>query len=126
MTTREQAMQWWNSINGTFQQRDFGIKYYPNRNGLTGREIEEIWRKEAKTENTYLNRLKEQYEKAKRLEKYPIMFKKLNTDYLAMRLFCLDTQLISFNEIEVMEDEVNTEINNQAIQDSVDLDSWSK
>lgn len=59
-------------------------------------------------ESRFLNRLKEQYEKAKRLEKYPIMFKKLNTDYLAMRLFCLDTQLISFNDIEVMEFEVNS------------------
>ena len=47
-------------------------------------------------------------------------------DYFGMRLFCLDTQLISFNDIEVMENEVNTEINNQAIQDSVDLDSWGK
>lgn len=59
-------------------------------------------------ESRFLNRLKEQYEKAKRLEKYPIMFKKLNADYLVMRLFCLDTQLVPFNDIEVMEFEVNS------------------
>jgi len=28
--------------------------------------------------------------------------------YQAMRLFCLDTQLISFNDIEIMENEINS------------------
>ena len=34
-------------------------------------------------------------------------YNRLSQDYLAMRLFCLDTQLISFNDIEAMEYEVN-------------------
>lgn len=46
--TRSKAIKWWDSINGTFKQRDLGLKYFPNRSGLTGREIEEIWRKENK------------------------------------------------------------------------------
>ena len=29
-------------------------------------------------------------------------------EYDAMRLFCLDTQLISFNDIELMESEINS------------------
>lgn len=73
-------------------------------------EIEEIWRKETQTENIYLNRLKEQYEIFKNLEnKYSFSeaTRLAYVDYCSMRLFCLDTQLISFNEIEVMEDEVN-------------------
>jgi len=60
-----------------------------------------------KTENIYLNRLKEQYEeiinskseKAKQIREIR---------YNAVRTFCLDTQLISFNDIEVMEYEVNS------------------
>lgn len=50
------------------------------------------------TENIYLNRLKEQYK----------TFKNLGIrDYFITRAFCLDTQLVSFNDIEVMEFEVN-------------------
>jgi len=62
-----------------------------------------------KTENIYLNRLKEQYKKFKGFEKegYEYVIKKHYNDYQAMRLFCLDTQLISFNDIELMEFEVN-------------------
>ena len=79
-----------------------------------------------KTENIYLNRLKEQYKESKVYEVSSLNRKYRKLTYDAMRLFCLDTQLISFNDIELMENEVNTEINNQAIQDSVDLDSWGK
>ena len=61
-------------------------------------------------ENIYLNRLKEQYKKMlskKQGDFYLEGYNRLLQDYLAMRLFCLDTQLISFNDIEVMEYEVN-------------------
>ena len=61
-----------------------------------------IYTKENKTEeNIYLNRLKEQY---KMFKKDKIHYE----SYYAMRLFCLDTQLISFNDIEVMENEINS------------------
>lgn len=78
--------------------------------------IEYFGEKENKTENEvpqniYLNRLKEQYKKYKSFEPvkddFPSVFKKHYNDYKAMRLFCLDTQLVSFNDIEVMENEVN-------------------
>ena len=60
-----------------------------------------IYTKENKTEeNIYLNRLKEQYKQ--------MLSKKQGDFYLAMRLFCLDTQLVSFNDIEVMENEINS------------------
>ena len=61
-------------------------------------------------ENIYLNRLKEQYKKMLSKKQgyfYLEGYNRLLQDYLAMRLFCLDTQLISFNDIEVMENEVN-------------------
>ena len=61
-------------------------------------------------ENIYLNRLKEQYKQMlskKQGDFYLEGYNRLSQDYLAMRLFCLDTQLISFNDIEVMENEVN-------------------
>lgn len=61
-------------------------------------------------ENIYLNRLKEQYIHHKKSFDLPLtsdeMFKRKDY-YNAMRLFCLDTQLVSFNDIEVMESEVN-------------------
>lgn len=56
MTKREQVMRWWQSLS-PFEEIgsriDFADKYYPTRghNNLTGREIEEIWRKENKTED---------------------------------------------------------------------------
>ena len=62
-------------------------------------------------ENIYLNRLKEQYKKMlskKQGDFYLEGYNRLSQDYLAMRLFCLDTQLISFNDIEVMENEINS------------------
>ena len=58
-------------------------------------------------ENIYLNRLKEQYIEVKRnFISNADLYRK--TRYNAMREFCLDTQLISFNDIEVMENEVNS------------------
>ena len=68
--------------------------------------------KGAKTkDNIYLNRLKEQYKQMlskKQGDFYLEGYNRLSQDYLAMRLFCLDTQLISFNDIEVMENEINS------------------
>lgn len=68
--------------------------------------------KENKTEeNIYLNRLKEQYKQMlskKQGDFYLEGYNRLSQDYLAMRLFCLDTRLISFNDIEVMENEINS------------------
>lgn len=59
------------------------------------------------TENIYLNRLKEQYKALK--EKQTVDSWSSNKMYYdAMRLFCLDTQLISFNDIELMEFEINS------------------
>lgn len=64
-------------------------------------------------ENIYLNRLKEQYKEHKKAQKvfHGVEQLKYKIRYQAMRLFCLDTQLISFNDVEVMEYEVNIEIN---------------
>ena len=50
-TTRQTALKWWNSINGTFEQKKLGDDYCKSRAylvseiPLTGREIEEIWLK---------------------------------------------------------------------------------
>lgn len=55
--------------------------------------------------NIYLDRLKQEYKQQQELLKLD-----RNTNliiYQAMRLFCLDTQLVSFNDIEAMEYEVN-------------------
>ena len=59
--------------------------------------------------NIYLNRLKEQYISVKNAEKIKWNHTKTmrENDYFGMRLFCLDTQLVSFNDIEAMENEVN-------------------
>lgn len=74
----------------------------------TNLDINEIDKKINQIEsNIYLNRLKEQYKQS--LEKQTIDSWSTNKMYYdAMRLFCLDTQLISFNDIEVMEYEVNS------------------
>ena len=65
--------------------------------------------------NIYLNRLKEQYKNYKTVEFKNYMehedIKTLKGFYDSVRLFCLDTQLISFNDIETMENEVNIEVN---------------
>ena len=61
-------------------------------------------------ENIYLNRLKEQYKETKKAQKvfHGVEQLKYKIRYQAMRLFCLDTQLISFNDVEVMENEINS------------------
>ena len=60
------------------------------------------------TDNKYLNRLRQQYKvvknqnaPTKKLQEFRVR------DYHAMRLFCLDTGLVSFNEIEAMEFEID-------------------
>lgn len=108
-------MQWWNS------HKEFGAylylmanKYFKGRDfsSLTGNEIEFMWKSEflpeekTETENIYLNRLKEQYIEVKR-NFIPSENTYRQTRYNAMREFCLDTQLISFNDIELMESEIN-------------------
>lgn len=59
------------------------------------------------TENIYLNRLKEQYELFKTREINNQDTTVSYFQYKGMRLFCLDTQLVSFNDIEILEFEVN-------------------
>ena len=56
--------------------------------------------------NIYLNRLKELYKFAVQNEESEFYIGRLE-NYQSVRTFCLDTQLISFNDIEVMEYEVN-------------------
>lgn len=110
MNTREQAIQWWNDLTQS-QRIGFGIKYnYTDRfiSSLTGSEIEGIWQKEDKSpKNIYYDRLKEQYYEVARsgVEKQKD-YRRIR--YRAMREFCLDTQLLDFNTIEVMESEVNS------------------
>ena len=53
-----------------------------------------------------LNRLKELYKFAVENEESEFYIGRLE-NYQSVRAFCLDTQLISFNDIEVMENEVN-------------------
>jgi hypothetical protein len=57
-------------------------------------------------ENIYLNRLKEQY-KIVVNSNMEDTIQIQTTRYLAMRLFCLDTKLTTFNEVELMENEIN-------------------
>ena len=110
------------------------IKTYINKNDHsikvclnTNLDINDIDKKINQIEsNIYLNRLKEQYKKYKELKSWSEESRYELQVYSNIRCFCLDTQLISFNDIEQMEFEVNKEISNQAIQDSIDLDSWSK
>lgn len=64
--------------------------------------------KNIKTENIYLKRLREQYKTAKKQNAPTKQLQELReTDYQAIRLFCLDCSLLSFAEIEAMEYEVN-------------------
>jgi hypothetical protein len=66
-----------------------------------------------------LDRLRQQYIET---QKSVLNYNRNLQDYNSVRLFCLVCELVSFNDIEVMENEIN----NQAIQDSIDVDSWSK
>ena len=76
-------------------------------------------------QNIYLNRLKELYKFAVQNEESEFYIGRLE-NYQSVRVFCLDTQLVSFNDIELIENEVNTEINKKAKKDSGELDSWGK
>lgn len=58
--------------------------------------------------NKYLDRLKQQY---KQTQKSVLNYNNNLQDYQAMRLFCLDCELVSFIDIESMEYEVNSELN---------------
>jgi hypothetical protein len=55
----------------------------------------------------YLDRLKQQYKITKTEAPNKQLQELRLTDYQAMRLFCLDCELVSFNEVELMEFEVN-------------------
>lgn len=78
----------------------------------TNLDINEIDKKINQIEsNIYLNRLKEQFKIFKIWEKDKQGGKIAHFQYQAMRLFCLDTQLISFNDIEFMEYEINNKNN---------------
>jgi hypothetical protein len=53
--------------------------------------------------NKYLDRLRQQYK-----EYYSTKYsREKEVSYNAMRVFCLDCELVSFNEVELMEFEVN-------------------
>ena len=59
--------------------------------------------------NKYLDRLKQQYI-AYVMAKSPSVIKTESKIYMGMRLFCLDCELVSFNDIEAMEFEVNQSV----------------
>jgi len=58
--------------------------------------------------NIYLDRLREQYKETQNFKHRKVAFRNHTMCYNAVRTFCLDTQLISFNDIEVMEYEANS------------------
>jgi hypothetical protein len=62
-----------------------------------------------KEENTskYLDRLRQQYESISKKQTVDSWSTNI-MHYTAMRLFCLDCELVSFNEVELMEYEVNS------------------
>ena len=90
-------------------KNDHSIKVCLN----TNISIEEFDKKINNLEsNKYLDRLKQQYKIAQRLDApYKWLQELRDSDYQAMRLFCLDCELVSFNDIEIMEYEVNNEVN---------------
>ena len=59
-------------------------------------------------ENIYLNRLKEQYKEIFKFENWSEYKRERQNDYQAMRLFCLETQLITLDDIELMENEISS------------------
>jgi hypothetical protein len=66
-----------------------------------------------------LDRLRRQYIET---QKSVLNYNRNLQDYNSVRLFCLDCKLVSFNDIELMESDVN----NTLIQDTIDVDDWSK
>jgi len=62
----------------------------------------------SKQEQVILDRLRQEY---KQTQKSVLNYTKNLQDYQAMRLFCLDCELLTFNEIELMEYEVNQSFN---------------
>ena len=63
------------------------------------------------TPNIYLDRLKQQYIRYYKVDEKDNFEKSVEkVEYLAMRLFCLDTNLVSFDDIEVMEYGVNNSV----------------
>jgi hypothetical protein len=62
-----------------------------------------------KEENTskYLDRLRQQYESISKKQTIDSWSANI-MHYNAMRLFCLDCELVSFNDIEAMENEINS------------------
>ena len=61
----------------------------------------------------YLDRLKQEYKEYQKANKifHGVEQVKYKIRYNAMRLFCLDCELVSFIDIESMEYEVNSELN---------------
>jgi hypothetical protein len=112
MNTREQAINWWASLKlseRVIVMNRNNVEPYRSSETLTGNEIEQIWREEVK--NPYLDRLKQQYKIYKQnYNNGKTIFKESNI-YFAMRLFCLDCELVSFIDVESMEYEVNSELN---------------
>lgn len=92
------------------------IKTYINKNDHsikvclnTNLDINDIDKKINQIEsNIYLNKLKHFYKKFKfsEVEKWEKDFQR--REYFSLREFCLDTQLVSFNDIELMESEINS------------------
>lgn len=54
-----------------------------------------------------LDKLKQQYKAVVKAKQWSDEKRELNNDYLCMRLFCIECELLNFNEIELMEFEVN-------------------
>lgn len=81
------------------------IKYEISLLKFTNEDLTGLSIRVEEFENKILDRLRKQY-----LETKGLMSNKIISElkrYSAMRLFCLDCELVSFNDIEVMEDEVN-------------------
>lgn len=59
----KKALEWWGEINGTFEQKELGEKYYPHAKiGLSIRQIFHIWKSEK------LNNKQETYTKQQMFE----------------------------------------------------------
>jgi len=92
------------NIKTYINKDDHSIKVCLN----TNLDINDIDKKINQIEsNIYLNRLKEQYKKYKELKSWSEESRYELQVYSNIRCFCLDTQLLDFNSIELMEFEVN-------------------